>query len=202
MKLNVYAAIIAERLLNKSFAEFDFTNEETAKIVIYSMYVADGNVCTVKEFENIRNINGMESKLSAILKNELDYLAQFSRETSDEIKDVPGEDNEKKVSIAEMAFRLSALWGSHDYIMNKMKLWELEGFLKASEKILQEDMEEKRFWAYLNLSPHFDGKKIKKPSDILEFPWEAEQREVERRLEAEKGMEIFNKFFNSKPLES
>lgn len=196
MRLNVYAAIIAERLLNKSFAEFDFANEETAKIVIYSMYVADGNVCTVKEFENILNINGMESKLSAILKNELDYLAQFNRETSEDVEDVPVEDNEKKVSIAEMAFRLSALWGSHDYIMNKMKLWELEGFLKASEKILQEDMEEKRFWAYLNLSPHFDGKKIKKPSDILEFPWE------KKEVDLDKGIEIFNKFFNSKPLES
>ena len=55
-------------------------------------------------------------------------------------------------------------------------------------------MENDRFWAFWNILPHVNTKKLKKPQDLIRFPWEKEEELSERDLE------IALKFINSKPI--
>ena len=49
-------------------------------------------------------------------------------------------------------------------------------------------MENDRFWTYLTVLPHVDSKKLKEPSDLIEFTWEKDNRKrtAEAKLKADR----------------
>ena len=71
------------------------------------------------------------------------------------------------------------------YVMYELQLWELSGIFQAIETQSKSEMEDKRFWSYLQIMPHVDSKKLKKPSDLLPFPWEKENRDKKLKQEFE-----------------
>ena len=63
------------------------------------------------------------------------------------------------------------------YVMYEMKLWEIPLFFEAVSTKMMRDMEQKRFWTYLNIMPHIDTKKCKSPEALLPFKWEKGKRQ-------------------------
>jgi hypothetical protein len=191
MKLNMQAIIMAEKLLNKSFYRFDLSDEETIKTVLYAMH---GRECTREEFENTLQGKGTREKMVGELMKEIEYLNQFT-EPDDE-------DGDSDVWVTELVNRLLLIGNfSQEYILREAKLWELSGFSRAAEMHYKEEMENKRFWVYMNMLPHINQKKTKSPSDLITFPWEKEAKTKSLDEEFERGIKIFAKFINSKPNE-
>jgi hypothetical protein len=81
-----------------------------------------------------------------------------------------------------------------------MKLFEIGDYIKAIDEHKKEQMERDRLWTFYTILPHIDQKKLKKPQDLMPFPWEREQLEKDALEQLEKDKDMFNKFFNSKPL--
>ena len=192
MKLNLKSIITAEKLLNKPFSDFDLSEENDLKGLIYSVYVTNEKVFTLSDFENLWNLKGEREKMVKFITTQIQYVQQFS---------LPSEDKGEKVWIGNLVNRLIATRRvEQSYILNDMQVWELSDILKAAEEVVKEEMEQKRFWAYLTVLPHIDGKKIKKPQDLITFPWEAEELAKERQEQLEKDKEMFEKFFNSQSI--
>lgn len=191
MKLNAISVMMAEKLENKPFFDFDLTDIGTLKTLAYCMYVTNSEAYTREEFENIFRVKGGEKILKKVM-NEIEYLRQFQE--SEPVGEVEGE----TVSVTEIINRIIAIGRvSQSYVLKEMRLWELKGILKASEDYMREEMEQRRFWAYISIAPHVDGKKIKKPSDLISFPWEKEKEAKQKETEMEQGIKMFEKFFNS-----
>jgi hypothetical protein len=64
------------------------------------------------------------------------------------------------------------------------------------EEKTKADMVEKRFWTYMQILPHIDGKKIKSPEKLLPFPWEKEQQKQESIRFMEDNRDAIKAFFN------
>ena len=191
MKLTIRSIITAEKLLNKPFSDFDLSLEEDLKALIYSVYVVSEKVFTLKDFQSLWDLKSERAKMMKFITTQLEYVQQFAEE---------GEAS-GKVWITALVNRLIATRRvEQSYILNDMWIWELNDILKASEDAVKEEMEEKRYWAFLTIMPHVDSKKINKPQDLITFAWEAEKIEAERLAQLEKDTEMFYKFFNSKPL--
>lgn len=193
MKLNLKSIITAEKLLKKSFSEFDFSVEKDLKTLIYSVYVVNEKVFSIDDFENLWNLKSEKEKMLQFITTQIKYIQQFEEETNDESTD--------KVWITNLVNRLiTTNRVNQNYILYDMWVWELSDILKAAEEAVKEEMEQKRYWTYLTILPHVDGKKIKNPQDLITFSWETEKVEKERLDQLEKDKEMFNKFFNSESL--
>jgi len=192
MKLNLKSIITAEKLLNKPFSDFDLSEGKDLKGLIYSVYVTNEKIFTMNDFENLWNLKSEREKMMNFITTQIQYVQQFS---------LPSDDNAEKVFIGNLVNRLVATRRvDQSYILNDMQVWELSDILKAAEEAVKEEMEQKRFWAYLTVLPHIDSKKIKKPQDLITFPWEAEEFAKEKQEQLEKDKEMFEKFFNSQSL--
>jgi hypothetical protein len=66
--------------------------------------------------------------------------------------------------------------------------------VKETTKI---ELVEKRFWAYFNICPHIDNKKIKGPEDLIAFPWEKEGKKENALQYMEKNKNAIDAFFNN-----
>lgn len=193
MKLNLKSIITAEKLLKKPFSEFDFSVEKDLKTLIYSVYVVNEKVFSIDDFENLWNLKSEKEKMLQFITTQIKYIQQFEEETNDESTD--------KVWITNLVNRLiTTNRVNQNYILYDMWVWELSDILKAAEEAVKEEMEQKRYWTYLTILPHVDGKKIKNPQDLITFSWETEKVEKERLDQLEKDKEMFNKFFNSESL--
>lgn len=191
MKLTIRSIITAEKLLNKPFSDFDLSVEEDLKALIYSVYVVSEKVFTLKDFQSLWDLKSERAKMMKFITTQLEYVQQFAEE---------GEAS-GKVWITALVNRLIATRRvEQSYILNDMWIWELNDILKASEDAVKEEMEEKRYWAFLTIMPHVDSKKINKPQDLITFAWEAEKIEADRLEQLKQDEEMFYKFFNSKPL--
>jgi len=58
------------------------------------------------------------------------------------------------------------------YVMDKLEIWEIKPLVQCAENVKHVEMVEKRFWTFLTIMPHIDGKKIKKPEQLVSFEWE------------------------------
>lgn len=184
MKLNIQSIITAEKLLKKSFYKFDLSDDETLKTVLYAIHGKG----TREEFETVLQMQ--RGLMTAELMHEIEYLNQFADPDSETV--------ENDVTVTELVNRLFLIGNfSQEYILREAKLWELSDFIRAAEMHYREEMEIRRFWVYMNMLPHIDQKKIKKSSDLITFPWEAETKAKQREEEVERGIKMFEKFFKS-----
>ena len=192
MKLNLKSIMTAEKLLNKPLSDFDLSDEKDLKALIYSVYVVNEKVFTMNDFDNLWNLKTEREKMMNFITTQIQYVQQFS---------LPSDDNAEKVFIGNLVNRLIATRRvDQSYILNDMQVWELGDLLKAAEEVVTEEMEQKRLWAYLTVLPHIAGKKIKKPQDLITFPWEAEECAKEKQEQLERDKEMFEKFFNSQSI--
>ena len=192
-KLNLQAIRVAERLLKKPFGEFDLTDEETVLTLMYAM-VSENNdeVMTFDQFKSILDMGKIGMKVQRAVSDEMAYIDQFKEEVSDK--------EEKAPYMGDLAALLITFGLDAHFVLYEMKLFEIGDYIKAIDEHKKEQMERDRMNTFYAILPHVDHKKIKKPQDIYPFPWELEQLEKDALEQLEKDKDMFNKFFNSKPL--
>lgn len=192
-KLNLQAIRVAERLLKKPFGEFDLSDEETVLTLMYAM-VSENNdeVMTFGQFKSILDMGKIGIKVQRAVSDEMAYIDQFKEEVSDK--------EEKAPYMGDLAALLITFGLDAHFVLYEMKLFEIGDYLKAIDEHKKEQMERDRLWTFYTILPHIDQKKIKSPQDLMPFPWEREQLEKDALEQLEKDKDMFNKFFNSKPL--
>lgn len=189
-KLNLQAIRVAERLLKKPFGEFDLTDEETVLTLMYAM-VSENNdeVMTFDQFKSILNMGKIGIKVQRAVSDEMAYIDQFKEEVSDK--------EEKAPYMGDLAALLITFGLDAHFVLYEMKLFEIGDYLKAIDEHKKEQMERDRLWTFYTILPHVDHKKLKKPQDLMPFPWEKEEIEKEALEQLKKDEEMFNKFMKS-----
>ena len=188
-KLNIRAIVLAEKLLGKPFGKFDMSNEEDAMAVTYGMVAANNEeTLTRAMFGKILENKKIRTELTRQVKREFDYIGQFGT-------DEPAE-GETDTSITDIAVMM-IMAGIDANFVYELRTTDIADFLKGIDAKKKEQMESDRFWTYLKILPHVDGKKMKGPENLILFPWEAEQKKKQTDEEFERGKAIFEKFIKS-----
>ena len=189
-KLNIRAIVLAEKLLGKPFGKFDMSNEEDAMAVTYGMVAANNEeTLTRAMFGKILENKKIRTEITRQVKREFDYIGQFG-------SDEPSE-GETDTSITDIAVMM-IMAGMDANFVYELRTTDIADFLKGIDAKKKEQMEKDRFWTYLNILPHIDGKKLKSPENLITFPWEAEEKKKLSEAELEKSRAIFEKFIKSK----
>jgi hypothetical protein len=198
LKINMKTILLYEEMSGKSFYE---VGGEDIMLLIYCALVVNNDLSITKNhFDIIMKNEKIARELMAKCQSELDFIQQFI-ETDNKVKQETGE-IEKDNKISNMV-NMILLQNNLDmnYVMYEMRLWELAPLIKAIEEKTKADMVEKRFWAYLNICPHIDSKKIKGPEDILPFPWEKDNKKEAAMKFIETNNDAIKAFFNKNKTE-
>lgn len=177
MVLSVKAICMYEKLSGKSF--FNFAEEDIAMLLYCSFYTTNNTEIKYETFLNMLEIDDLTSWAIEKYKNILEVIRQFKqKDTGEEKPDTQEDADIKDLTMTDMATSLIVDYGiDAHYVMNEMRLWEIEPLYKACDAMVKRKYEEKRLWTYIDIMPHIDGKKIKGPTDILPFPWEESKKE-------------------------
>lgn len=166
-----------ENMTKTSFFQFDDT-----KIIelLYSTFVVSNPEIqiTYKAFlfliENEKFAKWIYSKH----KEYSNVIGQFNEDDSSEETPLQKTKSENVMSMSDYATSLVIDYGMDvNYVMYKMNIWEIIEFFEAAATKMKRDMEQKRFWTYLNIMPHINTKKCKTPMDLVPFAWEKGQKE-------------------------
>lgn len=193
LKINMKTILLYEEMSGKSFYE---VGGEDIMLLIYCALVVNNDLSITKNhFDIIMKNEKIARELMTKCQSELDFIQQFIK-TDDKVKQETEEvEKDNKVSnIVNMILLQNNL--DMNYVMYEMRLWELPPLIKAIEEKTKADMVEKRFWAYLNICPHIDSKKIKGPEDILPFPWEKDNKKEAALKFMDDNNEAIKAFFN------
>ena len=188
-KLNIRAIVLAEKLLGKPFGKFDMSNEEDAMAVTYGMVAANNEeTLTRAMFGKVLENKKIRTEITRQVKREFDYIGQFGTDEQTE--------GETDTSITDIAVMM-IMAGMDANFVYELRTTDIADFLKGIDVKKKEQMESDRFWTYLKILPHVDGKKMKGPENLILFPWEAEQKKKQTDEEFERGKAIFEKFIKS-----
>ena len=158
-KLNIRAIVLAEKLLGKPFGKFDMSNEEDAMAVTYGMVAANNEeTLTRAMFGKILENKKIRTELTRQVKREFDYIGQFGT-------DEPSE-GETDTSITDIAVMMIMAGMDANFVYN-LRTTDIADFLKGIDAKKKEQMESDRFWTYLKILPHVDGKKMKGPENFF-----------------------------------
>ena len=193
LKINMKTILLYEEMSGKSFYE---VGGEDIMLLIYCALVVNNDLSITKNhFDIIMKNEKIARELMAKCQSELDFTQQFIK--TDNIVKQETEEVEKDNKVSNVV-NMILLQNNLDinYVMYEMRLWELTPLIKAIEEKTKADMVEKRFWAYLNICPHIDSKKIKGPEDILPFPWEKDNKKEAALKFMDDNNEAIKAFFN------
>lgn len=198
LKINMKTILLYEEMSGKSFYE---VGGEDIMLLIYCALVVNNDLSITKNhFDIIMKNEKIARELMTKCQSELDFIQQFIK-TDDKVKQETEEvEKDNKVSnVVNMILLQNNL--DMNYVMYEMRLWELAPLIKAIEEKTKVEMVEKRFWAYLNICPHIDSKKIKGPEDILPFPWEKDNKKEAAMKFIETNNDAIKAFFNKNKTE-
>lgn len=187
IKPNFKAIRYFERLTNVSFLEL----ENKPELVLQYLYC-----CLIAHPENNFNMTFEEAVKSFFPKYAAQLIEQFAREMTfiNQFKDTQEEvideadssinPQEKSSPKKKETVFLSSLIPilvydcglDINYVLNEMDYTDSELYIKSDIEHKREQMENQRFWTYLTILPHVGGKKLKEPKDLIEFPWEKEEK--------------------------
>ena len=187
IKPNFKAIRYFERLTNVSFLEL----ENKPELVLQYLYC-----CLIAHPENNFNLTFDEAVKSFFPKYAAQLIEQFAREMTfiNQFKDTQEEAVEEADSSINLQKKsspkeketvfLSSLIPilvydcglDINYVLNEMDYTDSELYIKSDIEHKREQMENQRFWTYLTILPHVGGKKLKEAKDLIEFPWEKEQK--------------------------
>lgn len=191
IKLNIKSIITAEKLLGKSFGQFNLEDAEQWLVLSYAMVVSNNEeTFTLDTFRKLTANKRVWLDMMKQIKTEFEYIGQFNDKT--EKTEDAGD-----ISISDLASMMIVEGINPDFV-HGMRTTEIADLLKAIDAKKKEQMEKDRFWTYLNILPHIDGKKLKSPENLITFPWEAEEKKKLSEAELEKSRAIFEKFIKSK----
>ena len=186
-KLNIQSIRVAERLLKKPFGKFDLSNDKEALALMYGMVVSNNEeVFTIEQFEKILEQKKTRKTILRLVESEMAYLGQFGEESEGESDDT---------YMSDLASVLITSGIDAHFVLYEMRLFEIIDYIKALDAKKKEQMENESGFGLSGTFYHtWNTKKLKKPQDLIKFPWEEEEEISERDLE------IALKFINSKPI--
>lgn len=88
---------------------------------------------------------------------------------------------------------------SIDYVLNDMRLGELQYYLEYTDKAFKKEMEIQRLFCFMGAIPHLDTKKIKAPKDFIPFDWDDKANDKATALEG-MTLEALDEILNTKTL--
>ena len=192
IKLNIKSIITAEKLLGKSFGQFNLEDAEEWLILSYAMVVSNNEeTFTLDTFRKLTKNKRMMSEIIQGIKKEFEYIEQFNGK--EEVKT----DGQSDISITEVAGMMIAN-GIEPAFVYEMRTTEITDILQAIEDRKKEKMESDRFWTYFVMAPHIDTKKVKSPEALITFPWEMAEKKNKQDVDFEKAKANFEKFIKSK----
>ena len=192
IKLNIKSIITAEKLLGKSFGQFNLEDAEEWLILSYAMVVSNNEeTFTLDTFKKLTKNKRMMSEIIQGIKKEFEYIEQFKGK--EEVKT----DGQSDISITEVAGMMIAN-GIEPAFVYEMRTTEITDILQAIEDRKKEKMESDRFWTYFVMAPHIDTKKVKSPEALITFPWEMAEKKEKQDVDFEKAKANFEKFIKSK----
>lgn len=179
IKLSIKSICMFERLTGKSF--FSFGEEDVVALLYCTFYVSNDMQIRFETFVGMLENEQVAKWAVGKYKDLLDVIQQFK---SNEATDEPTSGETSVMTMTDMATSLIVDYhlDAH-YVMYEMSLWEIEPMYRACDSMVKRRYEEERLWAYIDVMPHIDGKKVKGPSDLLPFPWEKKKESIEEKLE-------------------
>lgn len=195
LDINMKTILLYEEMSGKSF--YDVSGEDML-LLIYCALVINNNIpMTLSLFKNIMKNEKIARELMTKCQYELDFIQQFEKGDENAEEQEVGKAVMENNKVSDIVHYLILQYNlDMDYVMYKMRLWELKPLVKVMEEKTKADMVEKRFWAYLNICPHIDSKKIKGPEDFMPFPWEKENKKEAAMKFIEANNDAINAFFN------
>ena len=191
IKLTLKSIITAEKLLNKPFGQFNLDDTEEWLVLAYGMVIANNpETFTLDTFRKLTANKRVWLDMMKQIKTEFEYIGQFNDKTEKT-------EDAVDISISDLASMMIVEGINPDFVQN-MRTTEIADLLKAIDAKKKEQMEKDRFWTYLNILPHIDGKKLKSPENLITFPWEMAEKKKKQDLDFEKAKANFEKFIKSK----
>lgn len=191
INLNMKTLVLFEEMAGKSFYSLD---AEDFELLIYCSLVTNNNQkLTYPQFKIVMKNMDIASTLYTKCQKEMDFMTQFNKAQ----KDDTGTTTNDTSRISDIINLLIINYNVDiNYVMEKMRLWEIAPMVRAIEEKAKADMTEKRFWTYLQILPHIDGKKVKSPEKLLPFPWEKETERENNLKFMDDNKDAIKAFFN------
>lgn len=177
IKLNVKTCCLFEQMTGKSFLAISDLDD-----ILHLMYASlvvnnESLFMTYSVFTKLVQDPKVAKWIETEYKKIQDYNSQIGFYEEKKETEEKKEENSEIRKISEIAANLIVQTGMDaHYVMYEMELWELAMYVKSYDEKIKNEMVDKRFWTYLQILPQVDGKKIKSPSHLVPFAWEAEER--------------------------
>ena len=200
-----------ERMTNTSFLDIDKNNT----LIFHLLYC-----CLLVHPENNFNMT-FETAITDFFPNYgedlikafslyMEILNQFSQDMSDqddssinvtEKSSPPKEENMLLSSLIPLLI-IDCKLDPH-FVLDEMDYTDTELYLKSSVEHYRQDQEDKRFWTFLQISPHISSKSgIKKADDLIEFTWEKDKKKIEAEAKMKRDRDKLIQIGLIKPDES
>ena len=195
IKLTIKACCLYERLAGKSF--FKCETVDDVSYLLYAMFITTNDqLITYELFQSMMENKRFARALMQQYNMMCMYLEQLkvTEQFNEYAKGNTG-DTGQEMSMTNIASSLIVMHGvDANYVMDKMQIWEIIPYFEAADSKRKMELVDKRFWTYLTILPHVDGKKIKSPDKLFKFDWEkGSKKDYERDLEGKS--EYIKQFF-------
>lgn len=170
IKMNLKTCCLYEQIFGKNFLKME--DSEDALELMYCCVVAN-NPSLLMTYD-VFKVFIQDKKVSRWIEKEYERISKFNSQIKAKEQDTDKkEDDEEEITITDIASALIVRYGiDPHYVMFEMELWEIQPYLNQADIQRKADLVTQRFWTYLTIAPHIDGKKIKSPEDLVPFEWE------------------------------
>lgn len=171
--LNIKSCCMYEQIFDKNFLKMNEVDD-----VLELMYccVVVCNPSLMMTYDTFK-VFVQDAKVAKWLEKEYRKISEFNAQIKKKEPEVDAggekEEEAQELTMTDIASTLIVKYGiDPHYVMFEMELWEIQAYLTAADVQRKAELVERRFWTYLTIAPHIDGKKIKKPEDLVPFEWE------------------------------
>lgn len=190
LKINMRAIQLFEQMTECPFTEIEQHPELMNHMLYCTMLAHPENDLGLTFEEAQAGILKCLPELIAGFTRDINIASQFAHVLSDTEILVPDSSTAKKpekVYVSSVIPMLVCECGLDiNYVLNEMPYSDVDMWTRYIIKKKQDEMEDKRFWTYLTISPHIDHKKCKSAKDLVEFQWEKAAKKA--KFEKEQAM--------------
>lgn len=181
MKLNIKSICYFEKITGKSFFSF---GEEDILHLLYATFLVnnpDTNI-TLDVFMGILENEQISKWMVTKYNDLLSVTYQFAK--TQELNKEDKFTMDISHTMTDFATSLIIDYGMNvKYVMYEMDIWEIEEYYEAVNTHIKRQMENERFWTYIKVLPHIDGKKCKSPEALVPFDWEKDEKKKKAEKE-------------------
>lgn len=181
LRINLKSACMFEQMTGKSFYVMGEEVEDYIKFMYCCLVANNDNL--LMDYSTFLVLIG-DDKVQHWVTNQFSTLQKFNEqfknlkedEEEKEEETTTTETDTKPIMMTDVAASLiiQHKMDAH-YVMYDMGLYEIKPFLTCAENLKKAEMVEKRFWTFLQIMPHVDHKKLKKPEHLVKFQWEEKE---------------------------